>query len=228
MPRGGKREGSGRPKKGESDRRSLNWNFILYPESAPDNWRDIIDETHIEWVESPLHDKDVDPTGEPKKPHYHVTLLFPGNKSYEQVKELTDSVNSPIPLRCQSVKGSIRYMAHKDNPDKYQYNWNDIMCHGGADLASLCAPTATERMQIQKDILAYILEFHLVEFEDIVNYALHSGLDDWLNVLLNYSTFSISSYLRSRRHKLQDMGVNPVTGEVIDIDAKKSQRGHAD
>jgi len=218
MPKGGKRVGAGRPKKNDGERRSLNWNFILYPESAPENWRKLIDETHIEWVESPLHDKDINPDGEIKKAHYHVTLLFPGNKSYEQVKELTDSLNAPIPVRCQSVKGSIRYMAHKDNPEKYQYNWSDIVCHGGADLATLCAPTATERMQIQKNILRYILQNNILEFEDIVNYAFCNGLDDWLNVLLNYSTLSINAYIRSRRHKANcQSDINPETGEVVDI-----------
>lgn len=200
------------------DDRTRNWNFILYPESAPANWRDILDETRIEWVESPLHDKDVDPTGEPKKPHYHVSLLFPTNQSYEQVKEITDSLNSPIPIKCKSVKGSIRYMAHKDNPDKYQYAWSDIVCHGGADLQSLCAPTATERMQIQKDILAYIREHGVIEFADVVDYAQLAGLDDWLNVLLNFSTMSINSYVRSRRHKAEKglpYRVDSATGEIL-------------
>ena len=219
LPRGGKRDGSGRPKSEVIDDRTRNWNFILYPESAPDNWRDMIDETHIEWIESPLHDKDIDPTGEQKKAHHHVTLLFPTNQSYRQVKELTDSLNAPIPIKCKSVKGSIRYMVHKDNPDKYQYFWNDIVCHGGADLSDLCAPTATERMQIQQDILSYIRDNNIIEFADIVDYACLNGLDDWLNVMLNYSTLSINAYVRSRRHK-SEVGllpkVDPETGEVIE------------
>ena len=50
------------------------WTFIVYPESTPKNWRDILDETHMRWVESPLHDKDVNPDGELKKEHYHILL----------------------------------------------------------------------------------------------------------------------------------------------------------
>jgi len=203
----------------KSTNRYLNWNFILYPESAPANWRDLIDETHIEWVESPLHDKDIDPTGEVKKPHYHVTLLYPSVKTFDQVAELViTELKQPIPIKCQSVKGSIRYMVHKDNPDKYQYEWNDIVCHGGADLASLCAPTHTERMQIQKNIMAYVREAGIIEFADIVSYSLDNGMDDWFNVLMNYSTISINSFIRSQRHKVDkefSMRVNPDTGEII-------------
>ncbi|MGQ7458465.1 Rep family protein, partial [Streptococcus suis] len=48
------------------------WTFIVYPESAPSNWREILDETHMRWVEFPLHDKDVNADGEIKKPHWHI------------------------------------------------------------------------------------------------------------------------------------------------------------
>jgi hypothetical protein len=210
MPRGGKREGAGQPRKLEtSDGRTRNWNFILYPESAPENWRDVINETRIEWIESPLHDKDINPqfTGKEseidscKKAHYHITLLFPSQKSYEQVKSLTDSLKSPIPIPCQSVKGSIRYMVHKDNPEKFQYDWNDIKPHGGADLDSLCMATHTERLQIQKDITLWIRYNDVDEFEDIVNYALDEGLNDWYNVMMNFSTHSLTAYIKSRRHR---------------------------
>lgn len=200
MASGGKRPGAGRPSK-DVERRSRNWNFVLYPESAPENWRDIIDETHIEWVESPLHDKDIDPTGEAKKAHYHVTLLFP-DKSYDQVKELVcDTLLQPIPMRCFSVKGSIRYMVHKDNPDKYQYLWNDIISHGGADLNALCLPTSAERMIVLKDILSFISDNEIDEFSDLVEIVIELGNDDWLQIICNYNTLVITSHINSMRHK---------------------------
>lgn len=183
--------------------RTRNWNFILYPESAPKNWRELINETRIEWVESPLHDKDKNPDETEKKHHYHITLLYDGPKSYEQVEELTKSVNAPIPIKCQSVKGSIRYMAHKDNPEKYQYDWNKIVCHGGADLTSLCAATATERLQIQKDIFNFIDDNDLLEFADLLVSIRKLGNDDWFNVAVNFSTMSINAYIKSRRHKAE-------------------------
>lgn len=49
-----------------------NWAFLVYPESLPSNWEDIITETGLPMAFSPLHDKDVNPNGEEKKPHYHV------------------------------------------------------------------------------------------------------------------------------------------------------------
>lgn len=195
------------------DGRTRNWNFILYPESAPKDWRDIINETRIEWVESPVHDLDVNPKWTEdspedekfKKAHHHITLLFPSHKSYEQVKQLTDSLTAPIPIPCQSVKGSIRYMVHKDNPEKYQYDWNDIKCHGGADLDSLCMASQSERIRIQEDIVDFIKINDVTEFEELVDYTRSEGLKDWFNVIMNFSTISINRYITSRRNNQTKM-----------------------
>lgn len=209
------------------DGRSRNWNFILYPESAPANWIDIIDETRIEWVCSPLHDKDIDPNGEPKKSHYHITLLYPSDKSFNQVSELVvDILKQPIPIKCISVKGSIRYMVHKDNPDKYQYNWHDIKSFGGADLQSLCEPTLTERMVILQEIMDFIDENNVIEFDYLDTYARKEGKTDWFRVMHCYNTMSISIKLKSKRHSLQnekqleDYIINKSTGEYIEIKSK--------
>ena len=45
-----------------------NWSWVVYPESAPENWRTLLDETGEKWIESPLHDKDInETTNKPKK-----------------------------------------------------------------------------------------------------------------------------------------------------------------
>ncbi|MEJ7448104.1 Rep family protein, partial [Staphylococcus epidermidis] len=36
--------------------RTRNWTFVIYPESVFQNWRDVLDNEYIQWVESPLHD----------------------------------------------------------------------------------------------------------------------------------------------------------------------------
>ena len=67
------------------DDRSRVWTFVCYPESVREGWRDALDDLHIAWAESPLHDKDTNADGSAKKPHWHVLLVFDGKKSYEQV-----------------------------------------------------------------------------------------------------------------------------------------------
>lgn len=73
------------------------------PESAPDGWQQIIAEWKIEALISPLHDKDVDPQNQPKKPHHHVVVLFEGKKSLEQVRELFVQIGG---VGCEPVKSA--------------------------------------------------------------------------------------------------------------------------
>mgnify|MGYP001021680941 CR=1 FL=1 len=59
------------------DKRSNKWAFLLYQESAPKNYLDILEEMHIPFVLSPWHDKDINKeTGEFKKAHKHLNLLL--------------------------------------------------------------------------------------------------------------------------------------------------------
>ena len=62
------------------------WAFIVYPESAPSDWRDILNKTHLRWIESPLHDKDVNADGEVKKEHWHILLSYDGPVGLSAVK----------------------------------------------------------------------------------------------------------------------------------------------
>ena len=66
---------------GNPDVRARAWTFIVYPESAPENWRDVLDGFHLQWACSPLHDRDVNATGEPKKAHWHILLSFGGKRA---------------------------------------------------------------------------------------------------------------------------------------------------
>lgn len=205
------------------DGRSRNWAFIVYPQSAPDNWRDILDDLHIEWVESPLHDQDINPgTNEKKKAHWHILLLFSGSKSYDQILQITASINATIPIVCQSVSGMIRYMAHLDNPEKAQYCLSDIKAHGGADLQSYLKPTSAERYRYIREMQAYIRENNIIEYCDFLDFAAAEHPDDWFPLLCDSCSYVIGSYIKSRRHSGNRMGkykqlVDPETGEAIFI-----------
>ena len=95
-------------KKTRGHDRTRVWSAIVYPESAPANWREILDDEHFEWAESPLHEFDVNPTGEVKKAHWHIVLCFEGPKSFEQVQQLLEPLNCPYPQRCHALKGAVR------------------------------------------------------------------------------------------------------------------------
>lgn len=185
----------------KKETRTRTWTIVLYPESAPEHWRDILDELYIEWVESPLHDKDINANGEEKKAHWHILLIFGGVKSFEQVKEITDSLNAPIPQRCHNAKAMVRYMAHLDNPDKAQYRTSDIKAHGGVDLSEMLRPSFSERYTILADMISYIKANDIIEFQDLMDYALANEYDTWFPLLCDNSAFVVGNYIKSQRHR---------------------------
>lgn len=187
-------------KKSRGSDRTRNWCIVVYPESAPENWRDYLD--GIEWIESPLHQWDTDPTGEVKKPHWHVLLMFGGVKSYEQVCEFIKPLNCPIPQRCHNAKAATRYMAHLDNPDKFQYSVSEIVPHGGVDLAEILRPSSSERYSIVKEMQAYVRETGITEFADLMDYAAAEHFDDWFPALCDSCAFVMSLYVKSARFKV--------------------------
>lgn len=192
---------AGNKSSGNKDGRTRNWAVVVYPESAPEHWRDVLDELHIEWVESPLHEFDTDATGELKKPHFHVLLLFGGVKTYEQVCDVIAPLNCPIPQRCLSAKGAVRYMAHLDNPEKFQYSAADIKAHGGVDLAELLRPSTSERYSSIRDMCEYVKSSGITEFQDLMDYAMLERFDTWFPLLCDSSAYVIGQYIKSQRHR---------------------------
>lgn len=192
---------AGNKSSGNKESRTRNWTFVLYEDSAPQNWCELIDEEHIEWIESPWHDKDINADGTPKKKHKHILLLFGGVKSYEQVKEITDKLGQPIPQRIHNTKAMVRYMAHLDNPEKAQYSPSDIIPHGGVDLAELLRPSSSERYTIIRDMIDYIRSAAVTEFQDLMDYAAAEHFDDWFPLLCDNSAYVVGQYIKSQRHR---------------------------
>lgn len=198
--------------------RTRNWTFIVYPKKedlkklgydvnenykygeAPSNWRDILIDQHMPFVVSPLHDNDVDATGERKKPHYHVGVFFEGVKSFEQVKEITDSLTSPIPQKLGSVQGFIRYLVHLDNPDKYQYKKEDIKSYNGFDHEAYLMPSKTEKYQMIGEMIDYIEKNDIKEYYEFMLIARDIRPNDWFVLLCENCTYVIDRFISSRRN----------------------------
>ncbi len=187
----------------KEDTRTRNWTFFVYPESAPENWREILNELHVPWIESPLHDKDTTANGELKKAHWHVLLMFSSKKSYQQILEITGMLNSPNPQKCTNTKGMVRYFAHMDDPDKFQYNKGDIKGYGGADPLSYLSVTSGERYKLIKEMISYVKENEVDEIQDLIDYAMENRFDDWFPLLCDNSAFIMNNYIKSIRHRVK-------------------------
>src|SRR5699024_8672212 len=142
--------------KKNKNQRTRNWSIIVYPESAPENWIDILRKEYVTMDVRSLHDKDVNAYDTLKKAHYHDSFMTDGVKSYNEVKSIADSVNAPIRQIVGSAKGLTRYMLHLDNPDKAQYDSSDLQAFNGADITELLKPISADRYSMIADMLQFI------------------------------------------------------------------------
>lgn len=179
-----------------------NWAFVVYPESLPTNWKDIVIETGLPMAFSPLHDKDTDPTGETKKAHYHVICYYEsGPTTKKAVKEnVADKLNGTIPIKLESMKGMYRYHLHLDNPEKYQYSDSDRIFFNGFDINKVEELTYTEIKQMLKDIQDLIRKESITEYSDLLDILKDNELDNLWKVASDH-TILLNTYIRSRRYK---------------------------
>lgn len=195
--------------------RTRNWTFLLYPDSAPEDWLDIIQSWHIEFVVSPLHNKDVNPDGTLKKEHYHVMIMYGGLKSYQQVIKQLEPLNCTIPIIVHNVKSLVRYMAHLDNPDKYKYDITDVKCYGGIDIADLLKVTSSERYGYIKEMVEFCRDRGIIEITDLIDYAAAHN-KEWFQTICDSSLFIMQSYIQSQRHRtVKTTNIDLSTGELL-------------
>lgn len=189
------------------NKRTRNWTFLVYPDSAPENWRDIINSDIIPWVESPLHKADNNPQVEgEEKPHWHVVILYSCVKTFEQLKNLTDRLNAPIPQMVENTRSIIRYLAHLDQPDKEQFRSTDIICHNGADISRHLMPLASAELALVEEMQEWINDNDCEEFFKLGEHARTVRYDDWYPLLVKSSSY-LRAYIQSRRNWQKDCAI---------------------
>ena len=178
------------------------WAFVIYPESMPENYEEIITDTGLPLAMSPLHDKDVNPTGEPKKPRYHCIVYYENATTLKNVKEnVCDRLNGTIPIKLESMRGMYRYHIHLDNPEKYQYDDRDRKFFNGFDIDMASKLTRTEINKIIKEIHTFINDNNILEYIDLLDVLKDNDLTNLYDVAIA-NTLLFKSMLDSKRNKL--------------------------
>ncbi|MBE6148630.1 MAG: plasmid replication protein [Firmicutes bacterium] len=177
-----------------------NWGAVIYPESAPEDWKEILKLKGITFAVSPLHNKDIDPTGEIKKEHYHIIMCFQGPTSDNVVNQILKELNQPIAIALESVRGYYRYFTHKDNPDKYQYNDSEIELFNGFDVTDVL--NNFEVYECLKAIQKLIVEHSITEYAELIDFLMYSEFFELWNVACSHTLF-LNTYITSKRHALE-------------------------
>lgn len=175
--------------------RTRNFATVVYPESAPENWIDIIRESHINALISPLHEDDVNPDGEFKKPHYHVLVMYETVKTIEQFEEFRLSFGGVGQEKVNSIRGYARYLCHLDNPEKAQYNPNNVLSIGCEDYFDLIA-LPTDKYGAIRDMMRFCIDNDVTNFSDLLLYVSENE-ESWFRVLCDNGTYVIKEFLKS-------------------------------
>lgn len=183
----------------KKDVKKREWAFILYPESAPEDWRDIIRQRGLTASASPLHDRDINADGEPKKPHHHIILVYDGPTTYNNVLNFCQGeLNGSIPKVLDSPRGMYTYFTHEDNPEKAQYNKSDIEHFNGFNITDLCMLKGSEIAALKFSILDFIDDNDIKEFADLIHILRSAEMRDEASVVMD-NVYFFDKYLTSRR-----------------------------
>ena len=174
-----------------------------------DIWR-LCDEANIKIAISPLHDKDITPTGDFKKPHYHGIYCAPGKKTFEGGKEIIlnlfgKSVNTVFV--CDDNGAAARYFFHLDSPKKYPYpirpcsdkDPEGYREFGGADVSEMIHQLS-DLKKYDIEILDLINQYDIRYYDDLCEYVNYVN-SEWKSAIEN-RTIHWTAFLKARNDKL--------------------------
>lgn len=186
-------------KRSESTR---NFAFELYDDSCVPNWKSELEKLHVKavWI---YHDKDVTVTGELKKPHHHVMIMWDGTMSIVTARNIAErfgAANNYIE-NIVSKRVYARYMCHLDQPDKYQYDISLMQSLGGVNVMKLIGETGKNKIEVVQDVLEFCRENQMWYYCDIIDYCFENN-QIWANLLLDVRVGKlVQDYMHSLKLK---------------------------
>lgn len=179
----------------KTEKKSRTWLTIVYPESAPANWKTMLAEIGVQAIISPLHDKDKNVTGEFKKPHHHVAMVWEGPTTYSNAKNYVDIIKGVGCIPAATLRGSARYFCHMDNPEKVQYRKEDVVTIGGIDYDTIIN-SVSDDMLLLYEIFDFIDEHRILSYRLLLRYC-RMHRQDWARLICTSARENVFRYIRS-------------------------------
>lgn len=177
-------------------KRTRNFATVVYPESAPTDWKMLLQEQCVPALVSPIHDRDINTDGTIKKEHYHVMILFDGVKTQEQAKEVFSVIGGVGVEPVKSVRAYARYLCHLDSPDKVRYQTEDVLSLSGADYNTMIR-LASDKYSAMGEMIDFCIGNGLDSYAQLLLYA-KNNREDWFRILCDSGTITIVQFLKSR------------------------------
>lgn len=186
---------------------------ILYPDSSTYDCDKLIKSLaseHLTFAVSPIHDRDFEDDGSPKKPHFHLLIAYSSATTLNNIRcwfkvcGLPESDLHSVCV-CASGVGYFRYLTHKDNPEKFQYADNDIRVFNDADeLFKKFSKTASDKIDDLARIFQIVDELNTISFHSLIQYLMLNERD-LFKLLTSSSALAIcvKEYQRSLEYDLK-------------------------
>ena len=186
---------------------------VLYPDSKTydtDNVIKSLAKEHLTFAVSPIHNCDVDDNGSPKKSHFHLLLSYSSATTLNNIKGwfkacgmLESDLHSVCV--CASGVGYYRYLTHKDNPEKAQYNDDDIRVFNDFDgIFKKFANTEIDKIDKLVRIFQIVDKLNTISFHYLLQYLMLNERD-LFKMLTSSSALAIcvKEYQRSLQYDLK-------------------------
>lgn len=160
------------------------WTFLVYEDSSPSNWQELLKDTNVALAISPIHDQDLTENGELKKSHYHVVLAFSNTTTYNNALEIAKSVGANIVKKVFSMNGIYEYLTHENEENKIHYNKNDIIKMNNFNLNEYDVATRkTEELNDFKLLLNIIISNNITTLSKLFEIISDSNNENLFKIL---------------------------------------------
>ena len=150
--------------------------------------------TPVEYSETTLQ------PGEHKKTHRHWIFAFPNTTTENNAKTIIQEItNGNPPVGLSNVKGAFAYLTHKHDPQKHQYNAEDIQYFNGFVPENYISLGAGEEDAATESIELIIDKEGFEEYCDLVAFLRENYPD--LARFVRTHTWHVNSYLKSKLNK---------------------------
>lgn len=186
---------------------------VLYPDSVTYDVDTVIKSLAKEFISfavSPIHDRDIDFDGSLKKSHYHLLIAYPSATTLNNIRcwfnacGLPESELHSVRV-CASAVGYFRYLTHKDNPEKIQYDDNDIrVFNDTGELFKKFSKTTSDKIDDLVRIFQIIDDLNTISFHNLIQYLMLNERD--LFKMLTCSSalaICVKEYQRSLEYDLK-------------------------
>lgn len=186
---------------------------VLYPDSKTyvlDNVIKSMAAEHLTFAVSPIHDKDVEEDGSPKKGHLHLLIAYSSATTLSNIRGWLKACGMPESdlhsVRvCASAVGYYRYLTHKDNPEKAHYDDKDIRIFNDfGEIFKKFANTESDKIDNLVRIFQIVDELNTISFHALIQYLMLNERD-LFKLLTSSSALAIcvKEYQRSLEYDIK-------------------------